>query len=134
MLRLENDHTAKTLVNFHAIWNWVYCSWKNMWFVCDHFCSLEIGLNLNMPIISAGSFGLSCDFKRDLTRLLPPARKISSFFFHFWNVIDNIKPKWKTAYLYKKQNNTEDCFWWVCSDCTVVVFNNRRDIPIRFSV
>uniref|UniRef100_A0A8C2KK32 Guanylate cyclase n=1 Tax=Cyprinus carpio TaxID=7962 RepID=A0A8C2KK32_CYPCA len=69
---------------------------------------LEIGLNLNMPIISAGSFGLSCDFKRDLTRLLPPARKISSFFFHFWNVIDNIKPKWKTAYLYKKQNNTED--------------------------
>uniref|UniRef100_A0A8C2KNI5 Guanylate cyclase n=1 Tax=Cyprinus carpio TaxID=7962 RepID=A0A8C2KNI5_CYPCA len=84
---------------------------------------LEIGLNLNMPIISAGSFGLSCDFKRDLTRLLPPARKISSFFFHFWNVIDNIKPKWKTAYLYKKQNNTED----------LVVFNNRRDIPIRFS-
>uniref|UniRef100_A0A671M789 Guanylate cyclase n=1 Tax=Sinocyclocheilus anshuiensis TaxID=1608454 RepID=A0A671M789_9TELE len=74
---------------------------------------LEIGLNLNMPIISAGSFGLSCDFKRDLTRLLPPARKISSFFFHFWNVTDDIKPEWKTAYIYKKQNNTEDfckCF------------------------
>ncbi|XP_058649656.1 guanylyl cyclase C [Onychostoma macrolepis] len=74
---------------------------------------LEIGLNLNMPIISAGSFGLSCDFKRDLTRLLPPARKISSFFIHFWNVTDNIKPKWKTAYIYKKQNNTEDCFWYI---------------------
>uniref|UniRef100_A0A671MAV0 Guanylate cyclase n=1 Tax=Sinocyclocheilus anshuiensis TaxID=1608454 RepID=A0A671MAV0_9TELE len=74
---------------------------------------LEIGLNLNMPIISAGSFGLSCDFKRDLTRLLPPARKISSFFFHFWNVTDDIKPEWKTAYIYKKQNNTEDCFWYI---------------------
>uniref|UniRef100_A0A8C2KIE8 Guanylate cyclase n=1 Tax=Cyprinus carpio TaxID=7962 RepID=A0A8C2KIE8_CYPCA len=90
---------------------------------CTYATFQMIGLNLNMPIISAGSFGLSCDFKRDLTRLLPPARKISSFFFHFWNVIDNIKPKWKTAYLYKKQNNTED----------LVVFNNRRDIPIRFS-
>uniref|UniRef100_A0A8C1BPT1 Guanylate cyclase n=1 Tax=Cyprinus carpio carpio TaxID=630221 RepID=A0A8C1BPT1_CYPCA len=77
---------------------------------CTYATFQMIGLNLNMPIISAGSFGLSCDFKRDLTRLLPPARKISSFFFHFWNVIDNIKPKWKTAYLYKKQNNTEDCF------------------------
>uniref|UniRef100_A0A8C1PA87 Guanylate cyclase n=1 Tax=Cyprinus carpio TaxID=7962 RepID=A0A8C1PA87_CYPCA len=75
---------------------------------CTYATFQMIGLNLNMPIISAGSFGLSCDFKRDLTRLLPPARKISSFFFHFWNVIDNIKPKWKTAYLYKKQNNTED--------------------------
>uniref|UniRef100_A0A672SVA8 Guanylate cyclase n=1 Tax=Sinocyclocheilus grahami TaxID=75366 RepID=A0A672SVA8_SINGR len=74
---------------------------------------LEIGLNLNMPIISAGSFGLSCDFKRDLTRLLPPARKISSFFFHFWDVTDDIKPEWKTAYIYKKQNNTEDCFWYI---------------------
>ncbi|XP_073683864.1 guanylyl cyclase C [Garra rufa] len=74
---------------------------------------LEIGLNLNMPIISAGSFGLSCDFKRDLTRLLPPARKISSFFFNFWNHVDHIKSKWKTAYIYKKQNNTEDCFWYI---------------------
>uniref|UniRef100_A0A9J8D760 Guanylate cyclase n=1 Tax=Cyprinus carpio carpio TaxID=630221 RepID=A0A9J8D760_CYPCA len=80
---------------------------------CTYATFQMIGLNLNMPIISAGSFGLSCDFKRDLTRLLPPARKISSFFFHFWNVIDNIKPKWKTAYLYKKQNNTEDCFWYI---------------------
>ncbi|XP_051530664.1 guanylyl cyclase C [Myxocyprinus asiaticus] len=74
---------------------------------------LEIGLNLNMPIISAGSFGLSCDFKKDLTRLLPPARKISSFFVHFWKFSDNIKPAWKTVYIYKKQNNTEDCFWYI---------------------
>ncbi|RXN04668.1 heat-stable enterotoxin receptor-like protein [Labeo rohita] len=78
-----------------------------------HISDLEIGLNLNMPIISAGSFGLSCDFKRDLTRLLPPARKISSFFFNFWNHQDHIKPKWKTTYIYKKLNNTEDCFWYI---------------------
>ncbi|XP_051969186.1 guanylyl cyclase C isoform X2 [Xyrauchen texanus] len=77
------------------------------------FKCLEIGLNLNMPIISAGSFGLSCDFKKDLTRLLPPARKISSFFVHFWKFSDNIKPAWKTVYIYKKQNNTEDCFWYI---------------------
>ncbi|TRZ02272.1 hypothetical protein DNTS_034042 [Danionella cerebrum] len=74
---------------------------------------LEIGLNLNMPILSAGSFGMSCDFKRDLTRLLPPARKISSFFWNFWKHSDYIKPSWETAYLYKKQNNTEDCFWYI---------------------
>ncbi|XP_056325505.1 guanylyl cyclase C [Danio aesculapii] len=74
---------------------------------------LEIGLNLNMPIISAGSFGLSCDLKRDLTRLLPPARKISSFFINFWKFHDKVKPKWETAYLYKKPDNTEDCFWYI---------------------
>nr|XP_055031655.1 guanylyl cyclase C isoform X1 [Misgurnus anguillicaudatus] len=74
---------------------------------------LEIGLDINMPIISAGSFGLSCDFKRDLTRLLPPARKISSFFVSFWEFNDHIKATWKTVYIYKKQNNTEDCFWYM---------------------
>lgn len=74
---------------------------------------VEIGLDLNMPIISAGSFGLSCDFKRELTRLLPPARKISSFFVHFWKFHDPIKPTWKTVYIYKKLNNTEDCFWYM---------------------
>ncbi|XP_057214351.1 guanylyl cyclase C [Triplophysa rosa] len=74
---------------------------------------VEIGLDLNMPIISAGSFGLSCDFKKELTRLLPPARKISSFFVSFWKFEDHIKPTWKTVYIYKKLNNTEDCFWYM---------------------
>ncbi|XP_036378817.1 heat-stable enterotoxin receptor [Megalops cyprinoides] len=75
---------------------------------------LEVGLNLNMPIISAGSFGLSCDFKDNLTRLLPPARKISNFFVHFWAFTnDNIKPvKWEKAFVYKKAENSEDCFWY----------------------
>ncbi|KAL1246527.1 hypothetical protein QQF64_034661 [Cirrhinus molitorella] len=39
----------------------------------------EVGLTLTIPIISAGSFGLSCDYKEKLTRLLPPARKIAEF-------------------------------------------------------
>ncbi|KAI2666910.1 Heat-stable enterotoxin receptor [Labeo rohita] len=71
----------------------------------------EVGLTLTIPIISAGSFGLSCDYKEKLTRLLPPARKISEFFVHFWHKeFKNLKPAWKTAYIYKKANNTEECF------------------------
>uniref|UniRef100_A0A674CFY0 Guanylate cyclase n=1 Tax=Salmo trutta TaxID=8032 RepID=A0A674CFY0_SALTR len=34
---------------------------------------LEVGLELKIPIISAGSFALSCDYKEYLTRILPPA-------------------------------------------------------------
>ncbi|XP_067237198.1 guanylyl cyclase C [Chanodichthys erythropterus] len=74
----------------------------------------EVGLTLTIPIISAGSFGLSCDYKEKLTRLLPPARKISEFFVHFWHEhFKNVKPQWKTAYIYKKPNNTEECFWYI---------------------
>uniref|UniRef100_A0A4W4FEF6 Guanylate cyclase n=1 Tax=Electrophorus electricus TaxID=8005 RepID=A0A4W4FEF6_ELEEL len=72
-----------------------------------------IGLKLNMPIISAGSFGLSCDYKANLTRLLPPARKVASFFINFWKFKDDLKPPWRTTYIYKKTNLTEDCFWYM---------------------
>uniref|UniRef100_A0A8B9K1J2 Guanylate cyclase n=1 Tax=Astyanax mexicanus TaxID=7994 RepID=A0A8B9K1J2_ASTMX len=74
---------------------------------------LDVGLELNMPIISAGSFGLSCDYKTNLTRLLPPARKVASFFINFWNFTDHLKPVWKNTYIYKKTENTEDCFWYM---------------------
>lgn len=73
--------------------------------------SVEQGLRLSTPIISAGSFGLSCDYTLNLQRLLPPARKISDFFIKFWKYNNNIKPQWFTAFVYKKQSNTEDCFW-----------------------
>ncbi|XP_076856487.1 guanylyl cyclase C isoform X2 [Brachyhypopomus gauderio] len=73
----------------------------------------EIGLKINMPIISAGSFGLSCDYKTNLTRLLPPARKVASFFINFWKFEDHLKPPWKITYMYKKTNYTEDCFWYM---------------------
>ncbi|KAM9336605.1 guanylyl cyclase C [Symphorus nematophorus] len=73
----------------------------------------EKGLKLSTPIISAGSFGISCDYTLNLQRLLPPARKISDFFIHFWEDNNIIKPQWKTAYVYKKPSNTEDCFWYI---------------------
>ncbi|KAM9837381.1 guanylyl cyclase C [Aulostomus maculatus] len=74
---------------------------------------VEKGLKLSTPIISAGSFGLSCDYTLNLQRLLPPARKISDFFIHFWKDNNKIKSMWETAYVYKKQSNTEDCFWYI---------------------
>uniref|UniRef100_A0A3Q2Q3R9 Guanylate cyclase n=1 Tax=Fundulus heteroclitus TaxID=8078 RepID=A0A3Q2Q3R9_FUNHE len=73
----------------------------------------EKGFNLSTPIISAGSFGPSCDYALNLQRVLPPARKISDFFINFWLEENSIKPKWETTYLYKKNDNTEDCFWYI---------------------
>ncbi|KAL0983976.1 hypothetical protein UPYG_G00135440 [Umbra pygmaea] len=84
---------------------------------CTHgtfqMVDLEVGLNLSMPIISAGSFAPSCDYKDNLTRILPPARKISSFFSNFWKKNNKIKPKWGKAILYKKPENTDACFWYI---------------------
>ncbi|XP_029312186.1 heat-stable enterotoxin receptor [Cottoperca gobio] len=74
---------------------------------------VEKGLKLGTPIISAGSFGLSCDNTVNLQRLLPPARKISDFFINFWQDNNKLKSEWETAYVYKKQSNTEDCFWYI---------------------
>ncbi|XP_035987912.1 heat-stable enterotoxin receptor [Fundulus heteroclitus] len=73
----------------------------------------EKGFNLSTPIISAGSFGPSCDYALNLQRVLPPARKISDFFINFWLEENSIKPKWEKTYLYKKNDNTEDCFWYI---------------------
>ncbi|XP_068162241.1 guanylyl cyclase C [Antennarius striatus] len=73
----------------------------------------EKGLKLRTPIISAGSFGLSCDNTLNLQRLLPPARKIAHFFINFFQYSNNIKPEWETAYVYKKKINSEDCFWYI---------------------
>ncbi|KAM4524085.1 guanylyl cyclase C [Odontesthes bonariensis] len=73
----------------------------------------ERGFNLSTPIISAGSFGPSCDYTLNLQRLLPPARKISDFFINFWFDKNNIKPEWGSAYVYKKLSKTEDCFWYI---------------------
>uniref|UniRef100_A0A8B9KNL4 Guanylate cyclase n=1 Tax=Astyanax mexicanus TaxID=7994 RepID=A0A8B9KNL4_ASTMX len=75
---------------------------------------LDVGLTLTIPVISAGSFGLSCDYKEKLTRLLPPARKISNFFVHFWNETwSGLKTHWSTAYVYKQPDISEECFWYI---------------------
>uniref|UniRef100_A0A3Q3JIQ0 Guanylate cyclase n=1 Tax=Monopterus albus TaxID=43700 RepID=A0A3Q3JIQ0_MONAL len=74
----------------------------------------EIGLLLSIPIISAGSFGLSCDYKPKLTRILPPARKVSDLLLHFMRKLLPFKPVWKKVYVYRKTiNTTEDCFWYI---------------------
>lgn len=75
----------------------------------------NIGLRLTIPIISAGSFGLSCDYKPKLTRILPPARKICDFFLIFMNETLPFKEEpWSRFYVYKKTNNaSEDCFWYI---------------------
>ncbi|XP_068610409.1 guanylyl cyclase C [Brachionichthys hirsutus] len=84
---------------------------------CNHaafqMVDAEKGLKLRTPIISAGSFGLSCDYTLNLQRLLPPARKISDFFINFFKYSNAIKPEWETAYVYKKKINSEDCFWYI---------------------
>ncbi|XP_038550994.1 heat-stable enterotoxin receptor [Micropterus salmoides] len=74
----------------------------------------EIGLNLSIPIISAGSFGLSCDYKTKLTRILPPARKTSDLLLNFVNETLPFKDAWEQVYVYKKHSNaSEDCFWYI---------------------
>uniref|UniRef100_A0A8C6NS31 Guanylate cyclase n=1 Tax=Nothobranchius furzeri TaxID=105023 RepID=A0A8C6NS31_NOTFU len=71
-------------------------------------------VDLSIPIISAGSFGLSCDYKPKLTRLLPPARKLTDLFLNFKNEELPFKPKWEHFYVYKKASNTtEDCYWYI---------------------
>uniref|UniRef100_A0A8C6LM91 Guanylate cyclase n=1 Tax=Nothobranchius furzeri TaxID=105023 RepID=A0A8C6LM91_NOTFU len=73
-----------------------------------------IGLSLSIPIISAGSFGLSCDYKPKLTRLLPPARKLTDLFLNFKNEELPFKPKWEHFYVYKKASNTTEDFFILC--------------------
>ncbi|KAM6905373.1 guanylyl cyclase C [Xenentodon cancila] len=74
----------------------------------------EIGLTLSIPIISAGSFGVSCNYKPNLTRILPPARKVSDALVNFINETLEFKDAWNKVYVYKKTvNYTEDCFWYI---------------------
>uniref|UniRef100_A0A673ADH4 Guanylate cyclase n=1 Tax=Sphaeramia orbicularis TaxID=375764 RepID=A0A673ADH4_9TELE len=74
---------------------------------------LEKGLRLSTPLLSAGSFGLSCDNTTNLQRLLPPAHKISEFLIKFWKDKNTLKSAWETTYVYKKPINSEDCFWYI---------------------
>ncbi|KAM9391742.1 guanylyl cyclase C [Pholidichthys leucotaenia] len=80
-----------------------------------HLVDVEIGPTLSIPIISAGSFGLSCDNQPKLTRILPPARKVSDFFLSFMEETLPFKEdQWEKVYIYKNPNNlTEDCFWYM---------------------
>ncbi|XP_061062486.1 guanylyl cyclase C [Eubalaena glacialis] len=76
---------------------------------------MYLDTDLKYPMISAGSFGLSCDYKETLTRLMTPARKLMYFFVDFWKV--NYFPfktfSWNTAYVFKNSTESEDCFWYL---------------------
>uniref|UniRef100_A0A3Q2WEB0 Guanylate cyclase n=1 Tax=Haplochromis burtoni TaxID=8153 RepID=A0A3Q2WEB0_HAPBU len=82
----------------------------------------EAGMSLSRPILSAGSFGRSCDYTFNLQRLLPPARKIADFVNHFWEQNNELKPSWKAAYIYKTTNPTEEC---ICD----VYYTNTSSLP-----
>ncbi|XP_054446894.1 guanylyl cyclase C [Pteronotus mesoamericanus] len=76
---------------------------------------MYLDTDLKYPMISAGSFGLSCDYKETLTRLMSPARKLMYFLVEFWKA-NNLafKPySWTTAYLFKNGTESEDCFWYL---------------------
>ncbi|NWU49356.1 GUC2C protein, partial [Dromas ardeola] len=70
---------------------------------------------LSMPLISVGSFGLSCDYKVFLTRLLTPARKLNQFFYYFWQEshLPFKTTTWESVYIYKRNDNSEACFWYM---------------------
>ncbi|XP_028388772.1 heat-stable enterotoxin receptor [Phyllostomus discolor] len=76
---------------------------------------MYLDTDLNYPMISAGSFGLSCDYKETLSRLLSPARKLTYFFVEFWraNNLPFKKYSWNTAYIFKNGTETEECFWYL---------------------
>nr|XP_004611426.1 unnamed protein product [Sorex araneus] len=78
---------------------------------------LDTDIIKKYSMISAGSFGLSCDYKETLSRLMSPARKLMYFLVNFWkhNNLTFKTYSWDTAYIYKNAENTdsEDCFWYL---------------------
>ncbi|NP_001166430.1 guanylyl cyclase C precursor [Cavia porcellus] len=76
---------------------------------------MYLDTELNYPMISAGSFGLSCDHKETLTRMMSPARKLMYFLVDFWKA-SNLPFKsfsWNTSYVFKNGTESEHCFWYI---------------------
>ncbi|NWT15255.1 GUC2C protein, partial [Vireo altiloquus] len=83
---------------------------------------------LSLPLISVGSFGLSCDYKVNLTRLLTPARKVNQFFYYFWK--DSKLPfkttTWESVYIYKRIETSEACLWYMNAlDAGITEFSEK---------
>uniref|UniRef100_A0A3B4B086 Guanylate cyclase n=1 Tax=Periophthalmus magnuspinnatus TaxID=409849 RepID=A0A3B4B086_9GOBI len=96
---------------------------------------LSISLyTLSIPVISAGSFGLSCDYKPKLTRILPPARKVSDFMVNFINEsLLPLKQKWNQVYVYKKASfvNASEDFFILCGGPDDIAHIKRNNVPIH---
>uniref|UniRef100_A0A8C6JWW5 Guanylate cyclase n=1 Tax=Melopsittacus undulatus TaxID=13146 RepID=A0A8C6JWW5_MELUD len=89
---------------------------------------LYIETVLSLPLISVGSFGLSCDYKVNLTRLLTPARKVNDFFYYFWK--ESQLPfktiTWESVYIYKRNENSEPCLWYINAlDAGITPFSEK---------
>ncbi|NXH75527.1 GUC2C protein, partial [Hydrobates tethys] len=89
---------------------------------------VSVETRLSLPLISVGSFGLSCDYKVNLTRLLTPARKVIYFFYYFWK--ESRLPfktiTWESAYIYKRNENSEACLWYMNAlDAGVTDFSEK---------
>uniref|UniRef100_A0A663MSC6 Guanylate cyclase n=1 Tax=Athene cunicularia TaxID=194338 RepID=A0A663MSC6_ATHCN len=82
---------------------------------CPLVSPFRVETILSLPLISVGSFGLSCDYKVNLTRLLTPARKVNDFFYHFWkeSQLPFKTTIWESAYIYKRNENSEACLWYM---------------------
>ncbi|NXG43929.1 GUC2C protein, partial [Psilopogon haemacephalus] len=83
---------------------------------------------LSLPLISVGSFGLSCDYKVNLTRLLTPARKVNDFFSYFWKEsrLPFKTSSWESTYIYKRTKNSEACFWYMNAlDAGITQFSEK---------
>ncbi|KFP74286.1 Heat-stable enterotoxin receptor [Acanthisitta chloris] len=92
------------------------------------FQMISLETILSLPLISVGSFGLSCDYKVNLTRLLTPARKVNEFFYYFWK--DSDLPfkttSWESVYIYKRTETSEACLWYMNAlDAGVTQFSER---------
>uniref|UniRef100_A0A8D2PGZ9 Guanylate cyclase n=1 Tax=Zosterops lateralis melanops TaxID=1220523 RepID=A0A8D2PGZ9_ZOSLA len=76
---------------------------------CPLISSFRLETILSLPLISVGSFGLSCDYKVNLTRLLTPARKLNQFFYHFWrhSELPFKTTTWESVYIYKRTETSE---------------------------
>uniref|UniRef100_A0A669PWR8 Guanylate cyclase n=1 Tax=Phasianus colchicus TaxID=9054 RepID=A0A669PWR8_PHACC len=95
---------------------------------CPLVSPLRVDTILSLPLISVGSFGLSCDYKENLTRLLTPARKVNDFFYYFWNEIQQPfkTSTWESVYIYKKNDNSEQCLWYMNAlDAGVTQFSEK---------
>ncbi|XP_055136518.2 guanylyl cyclase C isoform X1 [Symphalangus syndactylus] len=94
---------------------------------------MYLDTELSYPMISAGSFGLSCDYKETLTRLMSPARKLMYFLVNFWKTNDlPFKTySWSTSYVYKNGTETEDCFWYLNAlEASVSYFSHELSFKV----
>uniref|UniRef100_A0A8C4UIX0 Guanylate cyclase n=1 Tax=Falco tinnunculus TaxID=100819 RepID=A0A8C4UIX0_FALTI len=95
----------------------IYVRWSNArhMYKLGEECLESFETILSLPLISVGSFGLSCDYKVNLTRLLTPARKVNDFFYYFWkeSQLPFKTNTWESAYIYKRNENSEACLWYM---------------------